>query len=817
MDDRRISVLLSVSVLSAATLLYEITLMRLFSVAQFYHFAFMIISLAMLGYGASGTWLALWPERLERPGSGSVGWSLGFGIAAGLGYVVMNWLPFDSFSIAWDRRQIGILALHYGLLSLPFFCNGMVVGRLFARPSAHIGLLYAVNLAGSALGCLIAPFVPIALGGEGGVWLSVTLGGVGTLLLLQAHPAQRRHPGAVQRVVRMLSVTLVLVGAWLSLASPELLALRISPYKGLSYALQVPQARVVLRAWSGLSRVDLVASPSIRSLPGLSYRYSGPLPRQRGIFVDADDLSPVLEVPWSVRTGGSADGLEALGYLPTAVAYRLRSGGRALILEPRGGLEIWAALWNGASTVWAVEADPLVVRAADGIYEAPGVHTVVEMPRTYLARTEETYDVITLALARPYHPIRSGAYSLSEDYVYTVETLIDALAHLNDGGLLVLSRWLQRPPSESLRALALVATALESVGEDPGCQIVAFRGYRVMTFLVKNAPFTADELRIVREFIDARAFDLVYAPDIKGTEVNRHNVLESPIYYELFTDLIHTEDRERWYRRYPYDVRPPTDDWPFFGHYFKWSQATQVLAELGRTWQPFGGAGYFVLLTMLGFGVVAALGLVSLPVLLARTRTLLRLRDVTPHMTSTVAYFGLLGLAYLLVEVPLIQRFVLFLGQPALAMPTVLFALLLSSGVGSMVSHRQNLQLWKRMAVLALLIGLYAWAMPVFLRALLGLPLVIRLILSVALVAPMGFLMGQPFPVGLQRVQKMSRAAVPWAWAVNGAMSVVASILAAVLGLSFGFSWVLLLGGVSYGGIALLCRGWCNATVRSRL
>jgi len=362
-----------------------------------------------------------------------------------------------------------------------------------------------------------------------------------------------------------------------------------------------------------------------------------------------------------------------------------------------------------------------------------------------------------------------------------------------------------------------VATALESVGEDPGCQIVAFRGYRVMTFLVKRGPFTTGELRTVREFIDARAFDLVYAPDIKGTEVNRHNVLESPIYYELFTDLIRTEDRERWYRQYPYDVRPPTDDWPFFGHYFKWSQAAQVLAELGRTWQPFGGAGYFVLLIMLGFSVAAALGLVSLPVLLARRRTLRRLRDSTPHAVSTMAYFGLLGLAYLLVEVPLIQRFVLFLGQPALAMPTVLFALLLSSGVGSIVSHRQNLQLGKRMAVLALLIGLYAWGMPVVLRALLGLPLVMRLILSVAFVAPLGFLMGQPFPMGLQRLQKMARAAVPRAWAVNGAMSVVASILAAVLGLSLGFSWVFLLGGLCYGGAMALCRHWSTPASKSGL
>jgi len=283
---------------------------------------------------------------------------------------------------------------------------------------------------------------------------------------------------------------------------------------------------VITQQWNSFSRVDVVESGGVRSLPGLSYRYMAAPPPQRGLLVDGDDLNPIL----ALSAEASPDALAFTGYLPTAIAYQLRPDAHVLVLEPRGGLETWIALAQGVAHVTAVEANPLIVAAAEDIYRAPRVTAVLEDPRSFVRCTPSRYDVVTLALTTPYRPIRSGAYSLSEDYRYTVEAFRDDLNTLAPGGLFVVTRWLQTPPSESLRAFALAVTALEQIGGDPAQQIVAFRGYATLTLLVKAAPFTPAELDAIRSFAAERAFDLVYAPDIHPEEINQYNVLQEPVY-----------------------------------------------------------------------------------------------------------------------------------------------------------------------------------------------------------------------------------------------------------------------------------------------
>ncbi len=802
----RLPSLAGVFVLSTATLMFEIALIRLFSVTQFYHFAFMIVSLAMLGFGASGTWMALspqWGRRVPRQTVAAL--ALAYSLTVFGGYSLINGVPFDSFRIAWDWRQVLILFAHYIALSLPFFCSGAILSLLFALHPERVGSLYAVNLTGSALGCALALMLPTVVGGEGVVWLGGGLGGCAVLLLTL-------NTGAVGAPARCLRALGVLGGALIVLASalvalrPPTVAVVLSPYKALSYVLQLPDARILSQAWNGFSRVDVVASPAIRSLPGLSYRYLAPPPPQHGLFVDGDDLSPVVQLPVE-RMQSQDPALQFAAYLPTAIAYRLRPGGRALILGPRGGLELWIALSQGSRHVTGVEANPLVIEAVGDLYTLANVESQAEAPRSFVRRTSETYDVLTLALTAPYRPIRSGAYSLGEDYSYTVEAFEDFLSRLTPDGLLVVSRWVQTPPSESLRAFALAVEAVELDGGDPSRQILAFRGYAMLTLLVKRTPFSAAELDAVRSFAAERAFDLVYAPDLVSESTNRYNVLPAPIYYEAFSELISTEDREGWYAAYPFNVRPPTDDHPFFDHYFRWSQARQVFSELGTSWQPFGGAGYFVLLALLGLSVTAAVLLIGLPALLVR-----RQWDAVWRKEAgggrDLLYFGLLGLGYLFVEIPLMQRTILFLGHPAYAVTVVLFAVLFFSGLGSAVAGRLRTKILMALTSLVLLVAVYAFSLPLIFQALLGLPLAARVAVTVAVLAPGGFLMGLPFPVGLQRIGELAPQRVPWAWAANGAMSVVASILSALLALSLGFGWVLAAGALCYAGACVIASRW---------
>ncbi|MGC9468697.1 MAG: hypothetical protein ACP5HS_08900 [Anaerolineae bacterium] len=797
-----------VFLLSTATLMFEITLTRLFSVAQFYHFAFMIVSLAMLGFGASGTWLVVWPKWGHRCPGRALGFLVcAYGASALGAYFLINVVPFDSFSIAWDPRQVLILFVHYLALSLPFFFSGAVLSLLFSLYPGAIGSLYAVNLLGSALGCVVALLLPSGVGGEGVVWASCTLAGLAALFVTSAIPSRRSSVRTARRVLQFIALALIGGTAVFLVRRPEGALLRLSPYKALSYALQVPEARVLFRKWNGFSRVDLVASPTIRSLPGLSYRYLAPPPPQHGLFVDGDDTSPVLQLPVGALTRSDDERVGFAGYLPTALAYRLRPGGGALILAPRGGLEVWTALSQGAGHAHVVEPNPLVVEAVGSLYEADVVTLVNEEPRSFVRRADRRYEVVTLALTAPYRPIRSGAYSLGEDYRYTVQAFRDYLSCLVPEGVFVVSRWVQTPPSESLRTFALIISALEEAGGDPTTQVVAFRGYAMMTYLVKVRPFSEAELGEIRNFVDERAFDMVFAPELSTGEVNQHNVLPSPVYYEAFRDLIEAEDREAWYAAYPFDVRPPTDDHPFFAHFFKWSQARQVLAELGKTWQPFGGAGYFVLLALLGLSALAALLLIGVPAVVGRWR-----RNGTQGqrrgLGRDLLYFGFLGIGFLFVEIPLMQRTILFLGHPAYAVTAVLFALLLFSGVGSMLSNRLADKLPIVLMALVLLILFYGAGLSLAYQGFLALPWAARLGLTVLLLGPIGVLMGMPFPLGLRHLSGEAPGRLPWAWAVNGAMSVVASILSALIALSVGFTLVLLSAAVCYAGAWWVARRW---------
>jgi hypothetical protein len=812
---RRIT--LALFLLSAAVLAFEINLTRLFSVAQFSHFAFLVVSLALLGFGASGTALALFPHwGRSQPHCSLSRLALASGLSMVGAYILTNGLPFDSFTIAWDRRQVGLLALHLLALATPFFFGGMAVGLLLSLAPQVAGQTYAVNLAGSALGGLIALAAPAWLGGEGVVVLSAWLAASASLMAT-GDGRRRTDDGHLSPVTRPLSPARYLAAGLLILGlmdtglrlsgrpSLALLELKLSPYKGLSYALQYPGAQIISQRWNAFSRVDVVKSGGVRSLPGLSYLSTQGPPPQHGLFVDGDDLSPI------VLPGGET---HFAGYMPAAIAFQLRPQAQALILEPRGGLDITVALALGARQVTAVEVNPLIVEAASSVYADPRVHTIIESDRSLLRYSREHFDVIILSLTTSYHPIRSGAYSLAEDYRYTVEAFMDALERLTPEGLLVVTRWLQTPPSEELRAFALAVTALERQGGDPARQIIAFRGYNTATLLIKGSPFTPAEVDAVRAFADSRAFDLIVAPGLRPDEVNRYNTLPEPVYYQTFTALLAARPRDAWYAAYPFDVTPPTDDRPFFGQFFKWSQAPQVLAELGMTWQPFGGAGYFVLLALLGLVTVLAAALILLPLVAARAGPGAEGRNRTaPGRRSSVyalTYFGLIGLAYLFVEIPLIQRFILFLGQPAYALAAVLFTLLLFSGLGSRIAHRvpQRLAL-TLVAVMALVLP---WLLPGLFALSLGLPLGLRLAETIVVLAPLGLLMGMPFPLGirwLERAGPSGAGLVAWAWGVNGAASVVSSVLAALLALSFGFSAVLVAGALCYGG------AWLTVVVSS--
>lgn len=777
---------LVIFLLSAASLLFEVNQTRLFSVAQFYHFAFMIISMALLGYGASGTWLAIFPAFGRGDPFVRLGWlSSSSGLGMVFSYLLSNWLPFDSFSIPWDIRQLLILCLHLVALASPFFFSGLAIGLLLERYPEVAGRTYSFNLAGSAVGCLLALVLPSWLDGEGVVVFCGLLSAFSAVWVL----VRLRRPSPVFVLLTILSFSLTVPDIVLRVAGGEgwsLYRLRLSPYKGLSYALRAPDAHVIYRRWNSFSRVDVVRSSSIRSLPGLSIQYRRIPPQQDGLLVDGDDLNGI------VRKNSD---LSFVSYLPSAIVYQLRPEAEVLVLEGRGGLDVITARTLGAKRVVVVEANALIVQAAAEVYSLPGVQVAIDTDRSYLRRTEQTFDVIVLTLTSSYHPVRSGAYSLAEDYRYTVEAFEDMLRVLKPDGLLVVARWEQWPPSESLRAFLLAVTALERSGLEPDSRLAMWRGYNLSTLLVKKTPLTSSELSQIRHFAQEKLFDLSYLPGLTRKETNVHNVLPQAMDYDACQALLDRQKRAEFLAEYPFDITPPSDNRPFFGHFFKWSQARELWAEMGKTWQPFGGAGYFVILIILVVVLFLTGILVLLPILFRGGYHFL---PVSTQKLSILFYFGMLGLAFLLVEIPLIQSFMLYLGHPSYSVSVVLFSLLLFSGLGSRWAHRIPIQPVFLFLILSLL-GL-PWFLPTLFALTLKWSLGARVVMAVVVIAPLGLCMGVPFPTGIHRLAKAQRGAllIPWVWGVNGSMSVVSAVLAALLALSVGFRWVLWSGALCY-------------------
>jgi hypothetical protein len=309
---------------------------------------------------------------------------------------------------------------------------------------------------------------------------------------------------------------------------------------------------------------------------------------------------------------------------------------------------------------------------------------------------------------------------------------------------------------------------------------------------------------MLKDFTSKRAYDLVFTPHITPEEVNRYNILGKPLYYDAFIGYLEADSREEWLSDYPYEVSPPTDNNPFFSHYFKWSQAEKISSEFGKTWQPFGGAGFFVVLVLLILSLIIANLLILLPIILTQIRANKNSnlkKSQNSLRWAAFFYFGCIGLGYLLIEIPLIQQFILYLGHPAYSMATVLFSILLFSGIGSQNSHK----IPHRTALISLIfVAIFtSIILPQIFVLTLGLPLIGRIGLSVFSLAPLGFLMGIPFPKGIARLRKSDPSLITWVWGINGAASVVSSILAVLLALSFGFTFVVIIGVLSYTGAFL--------------
>lgn len=775
--------------------------MRLFSIIQWHHFAYMIISLALLGYGASGTFIALFRGRLLLHFNlVFLVNALGFAAAAIGCFAIAQTIAFNPEEVLWNPWQWLNLFTIYLVLSVPFFCAANCIGLALAAAPSRAPIIYAADLIGAGVGSVaIIGLLFILFPGDG-------LIGIALLALIASLPV---WPTLGVKPIVWLPI-LVVSGCLLVLIPKHWIAPKPMPYKGLSQSLRAQGTRLIGEYSSPLGLISVIESPTIplRHAPGLSLNATSTPPAQLGLFTDGDGLSVITQ------NYGQQSRYAYLDQLTSALPYHFAQPKRVLVLGAGGGADVLQARYHGVKSIDAVEINPQIVALvkqryggySGNLYAPDNARIFVDDIRAYLAGNADKHDLIQVPLLDSFGGA-SGLFGLAESYIYTIEAVTEYLEHLSANGYLAVNRWVNIPPRDSLKLFATAVDALSSMGVSaPEKHLIMIRGLQTSTLVVKASVFGDRELAQVRDFCAERSFDLVYYPGMPIGESNRFNQLREPHFYRGTLALIGGQ-RIEYLDRYKFNLEPATDDRPYFFHFFKWRTLREILSLGAQGGYSLLESGYLVLIVTLLQALIAGLVLVVIPLYLRKDSA--NSDRLSSWRSSISVYFGALGLAFLAVEMAFIQKFTLFLQHPIYAVTVVLSAFLISAGIGSHFSAKLVARRGGRASVnlaiklIILLGGIYLVFLGGLFDSLLWMPDFLRIFLSVVLIAPLGFFMGMPFPLALAGVAAQAPGSIPWAWAINGCASVVSAVASTLIAIQFGFSILLVFALTCYAIAAL--------------
>jgi spermidine synthase len=756
---------------SFATLLLELALTRLFSVILFYHFAFLAISIALLGLGAGGVFAYVRKPQLSRNTTRTLGSRLCILNSIAI-LLVLEIVLHVPVALEVSGKNFLNLTVIYLTSAVPFFLTGVLFSVIFSRESRRIPLLYGADLGGGALACVAV--VPLLnwIGGPNTILMASAALAVAAAVWAPSHNG-RRLAGA------LLAFFLILISANLS-----------DKLIDVVYAKGVFRnpAWVEFARWNALSRVEVDRWGPAKS-----------------VVIDADASTYIMNVEPDHVQGTPWEGI--LMSAPPALANVLRPRGNFAIIGPGGGVDVLRALTNGSPSVTGIEINPIIANTimrgryatySKHLYQRPDVDMHVTDGRSYLRSSPKKFDVVQMTLVDTWASTAAGAFALSENNLYTVEAFREYFEHLNPDGMIAITRWEFREPREALRVVAEAMEALHRLGvADPARNfIVASQGLPnedgiPVVVLAKKTAFTPEEEAAVQ------AHFLKY-PDLHPL------YLPSSPQPNPFGSLIASNDPYAFARSYAYNVAPVDDNAPFFFFTLKPDQILTNGHSLHRGIDWKVNLGVLVLLLVLVISLLAVITFLIFP---------LALRGGTVRQSPfPLLYFVAVGLGYIFVEIAFIQRFVLFLGHPTYALTVVIFLLMLSSGAGSFFSRRwlPRTQLaWMPIVLVIAALLVDVFFLPRWLETWVGFELNVRIAISSLLLAPLGFFMGMPFPTGLRALASRFNSnptqydpaednAVEWAWAMNAAASVLGSVLAMVIAIQFGLNITLACGVATY-------------------
>ncbi len=782
--------------LSLATLLLELALTRVLSVSLWYHFGFLVISTALLGFGASGVALALWTRLRERAdlGHSLAVCSLCFACSTLLSFWLMQRIPFDPFSIAVDRRQFLFMPIYLVVVALPFFCSGLGISLLLTRGVREVTRLYAFDLVGAGLGCGLITLLLPRFGGSGSVIFAAFIGALAALSFSLPSRKVLAAGSTVAAIVLLAS----------SFHASQLLPIHVSANK-----LKSPIVPIYA-AWNTLSLVQVEETPGTKGEPG-----------SRTLIIDAgtaatgmQDLRPGVRTVLQQHPEQIDDDSD--------IVYIGKPAAHVLIIGSGAGNQVLEALKQKAASITAVEINPTTNDIVSNrmndywgrLFHQPEVHLVTDEGRSFLRRSHEKYDAIISVNTISNAAIASGALSLAENYVFTREAFDDYLDHLTPDGILFFTR----PEAQIPRLLSTARESFAARSMGPVANhMFAFtngapnirsegRGSFAAVFLLQKSEIQPSQLQQIRQIEKddgSSGFKLkvLYSPDEASVDSS-----------SLYNEIAAAPDLQAIYDRSDSQLAPATDDKPFFNQHMRWSrirwhtivdlfsQAKPGDARLSLEDRPIAEVTLLVLLVQ---SVLIAAACILLPLMIFHRQPEWERRPL-----AWLAYFAALGLGYIMVEIALLQRFLLFLGQPIYTYAVILAGLLIFTGMGSWVAGRmKQTQALSRSLVVALaVVVITAIITPPVFQFFLGYALPVRIAISLLLVAPLGLTLGMPFPLGLRLASVQTTSIGAWAWGVNGFFTVIGTVLALILGMIFGFRVVLLLSALCYAG-ALLVAG----------
>jgi len=805
--DSNFSLYIGIFFFSTSVLLFELSLMRVFSILQWNYLAFMIISIAFLGYGASGTFLSVFSSILKRAESKNLYkyllfFSLFFSFGSLLSIFVISKVPFDLYRVITDRYQLLYLVIYYLAIAVPFFFAGICISLAISKLPEKVNKIYFCDLGGASIGCISFLVLANYIGLSHLLIIPPLLSFLASFLF----SLKLKNKSSAIYVVGIFVFIILFSGAESFYSFP------VNTYKSLFTLLRYPESRIIDRQENSFARLEVVESEGVKYAPGLSLNFSGEIPEQLGLVTDGDGLSAVTKLEGKNDLEGLKK-IEFSDYISSALGFHLIGDkSKVLIIGPGGGLDILGGIYNEEEEIWGIEMNPDVKILLQGnyadysgnIYNREGIKILTGEGRSVLKGLEQKFDLIQISLIGSSNTASGGFYSISENYLYTVEAFIDFWQHLSAGGKLGITRWLKFPPREIVRLCNISLEALSRMGiERPENHLAVIRSWATSTLILSKKEIGEEEISIIKDFCDKRNFDAVYFPGIKEEEANTNHMLEQSYYYQEISQLVKSfkdGKQKDFYDSYFFNVSAVTDNQPYFFYTLKWKNIPKIIKSTGN-WQPLIEWGNLIIFATFLQGIIFSIIFIFLPLILKRF-------PVTERKVKIpfLLYFASLGLGYMLLEISFIQKFILYLTNPAYSTSIIIFSFLFFSGLGSFYSRRVERNYVNALKIIIFslcgILILYQFILPYVFNITLKYSLLVRIFITVGLIFPLGFLMGMPFPLGIRLVssidQGKGKGLIPWLWATNSFCSIIASVSAVIIALFFGFKVVAILAALIY-------------------